>query len=141
MVRDTNLPAWHAIRISPPASLNIRPLDKLNPVWWLKNADDPVPPDWYLPGEKHRALKWSFRNPLHNFDFYVIGVADKKVIRYGRWPKDNFNPDGGWEVAIIRRKLLFLPFVSYQRTDCIFYLGWRERANFGVELKFPRSKK
>lgn len=133
----TNEPAWHSVRIAPPAGLKIRWRNKLNPVWWLQNADDPAPPDWYLPGEKHRALKWSFRNPLHNFDFYVIGVADKQIIRYGRWPQKNFNPNGGWELAVARRKSLFLPFVSYQRTHCIFYLGWRERGNFGAELKFP----
>ena len=138
---DTNLPAWHSIRTTPPAGLKIKWQDKLNPVWWLQNADDPVPPDWYLPGNKHRALKWSFRNPLHNFNFYVIGVADKKIIRSGRWPVKNFNPNGGWAVATVRRKLVLLPFVSYQRTHCIFYIGWRERGDFGAELKFPRTKK
>jgi hypothetical protein len=137
--RVTNEPAWHGVRVAPPAGLKIRWRDKLNPVWWLQNADDPAPPDWYLPGEKHRVFKWSFRNPLHNFDFYVIGVADKDIVRSGRWPQKNFNPGGGWEFAVARRKSLVLPFVSYQRADCIFYIGWRERGDFGVELKFPRA--
>ena len=141
MQRDTNVPAWHSIQVTPPAGLKIRWQDKLNPVWWLQNADDPVPPDWYLPGDKHRALKWSFRNPLHNFNFYIIGVADKPVVRSARWPEKNFNPKGGWEAAFVRRKLLLLPFVSYQRRHCIFYIGWRERGDFGAELKFPRATK
>ena len=139
--RDPNLPVWHDVHITPSAGLKIRWSAKLNPVWWLQNADDPAPPDWYLPGEKHRVLKWSFRNPLHNFNFYVIGVADKPIVRSARWPEKNFNPNGGWEAAIVRRKLLLLPFVSYQRTHCIFYIGWRERGDFGAELKFPRTKK
>lgn len=51
---------------------------KLNPLWWLGNADDPVPPpDWYRPGRRFRKARRHLRNPLHNFTFYVIGIADK----------------------------------------------------------------
>ena len=138
----TNQPAWHGVRLAPPVGLPaIRWRDRLNPVWWLQNADDPVPPPWYRPGEKSRAWKWRFRNPLHNFDYYVVGVADREIVRYGRDPEKNFNPRGGWELAVARRKLLLLPFISYHRRHCVFYFGWRERGNFGAELKFPRAPK
>ena len=50
---------------------------KMNPVWWFGNTDEPVAPDWYRSGKRGRNFMWHLRNPCHNFDFYVIGVADK----------------------------------------------------------------
>jgi hypothetical protein len=49
---------------------------------------------WYRPGDRHRDLKWSFRNPFHNFDHYVIGIADKSFQRSGKYPERNSNPRG-----------------------------------------------
>ena len=86
-------------------------------------------------------MKWSFRNPFHNFCFYVIGVADKKIVRCGRYPERNSDPNGGWNVAITRRILVLLPFVSYERKWMTFYLGWRERGAFGAEMRFHRKPK
>ena len=44
---------WHTIVVSPaPDVPKIRFFDKLNPVWWLENADEPVPPAWYRPGDR-----------------------------------------------------------------------------------------
>ncbi len=48
---------------------------KFNPVWWFGNLDDPTPPDSYRPEDRHRKIKWRLRNPLHNFMFYVVGIA------------------------------------------------------------------
>jgi hypothetical protein len=120
----------------------IRWYDKLNPVWWLENADDPAPPAWYLPGDRNRAMKWRFRNPFHNFDHYVIGVADRDFWRSGRYPERNSDPHGGWDVEIDRRKLAVLPFVSFERRGCDFYFGWREHGAFGIKLTFshPHNK-
>src|SRR5438552_13521592 len=42
---------------------------KLNPVWWFGNADDPIPPQWYRPGKGSRKLTWGLRNPCNNFTF------------------------------------------------------------------------
>src|ERR1700742_4347208 len=71
---------WHTVKGVPgPNRPKIYFYNKLNPIWWFKNSDDLTPPDWYKPDDKHRNLKWSFRNPMHNFNFYVIGVADKKI--------------------------------------------------------------
>ena len=137
MKRRYPLPPWHSIQIAPrPGLPKIHFYDKLNPVWWFKNSDEPIPPDWYKPNDKHRVRKWLFRNPLHNFDNYVIGIADKSSVRSGRYPLQTSNPHGGWNFAISRRKLIVLPFVSYRRGKFEFYLGWRERGNFGAKMNF-----
>jgi hypothetical protein len=132
---------WHTINVSPaPGVPGIHFYKKLNPIWWLENADDPVPPAWYLPGNRHRLLTWRFRNPFHNFDHYVIGVADKNFLRSGRYPERNSDPHGGWDFEIGWRRLVPLPFVSYERPGCNFYLGWREHGAFGAKLIFPRKR-
>lgn len=130
---------WHSVKILPSPRLpKIHFYDKLNPVWWLKNSDEPNPPAWYLPGDPQRRLKWKFRNPFHNFDSYVIGVADKKFTRSGFFPARNSDPRGGWDFEIVRRRLALLPFFSYERPRLTFYFGWRNRGAFGVELRFHR---
>jgi hypothetical protein len=114
---------------------------KWNPAWWLGNADDSTPPDWYRPGERGRNALWQLRNPLHNFTFYVIGTADKDFVRYGSEPTTVFSKDGGWNWAISRRGWLHLPFVSYRGKHVQFYALWRERGNFGLKLNRPRPKR
>ena len=107
---------------------------KWNPVWWFGNVDDPVPTPDYRPNDPHRQGKWYCRNSLHNFTFYVVGIADKPFVRTGRSPAKVFHPDGGWNWAVCRHRWWRLPFVSYQRGRFKFYLGWRERGNFGAKL-------
>ena len=139
---DTNSVHWHSIRVTPKLDLpEIHFYDKLNPVWWLQNADDPVQPAWYRRDDPHRALKWRFRNPLHNFNFYVIGVADKKFIRSGHYPERNSNPHGGWDFEVARRKIVLLPFISYEQSWITFYIGWREHGAFGAKLTFHHQPK
>jgi hypothetical protein len=134
--------SWHTVMIRPrPRAPKIHFYNKMNPVWWLKNSDDPVPPNWYRPNEKHRRTLWSFRNPLHNFDFYVIGVADKKFHRSGRYPKMNSDPHGGWDFEAARYKFFWLPFVSYHGENLDFYFGWRNRGNFGIKLNLGSKEK
>jgi hypothetical protein len=113
---------------------------KWNPVWWIGNADDRVPPEWYRPGEKGRGTLWQLRNPLHNFTFYVIGVADEDFIRYGREPEAVFARAGGWNWAVIEKGWLRLPFVSYEGKRLRFYALWRERGNFGLKATVRRRK-
>ncbi len=116
--------------------------DLINPIWWFGNDDDPTPPEWYRPGEAFRETLWYFRNPLHNFTFYVIGARqhsnDDAFVRCGDYPADVFAPVQGWNFAVIKYKGLRLPFVSYWNKDFKFYLGWRERGNFG--MKYNRVK-
>ncbi len=109
---------------------------KFNPVWWFGNWDDPEPPGWFRPDRRYRNRLWYVRNLLHNFMFYVVGIADQRFVRTGRYPGEVFSPQGGWNWAVCRYKCLLLPFVSFQKGDFKFYLGWRERGNFGVKLNF-----
>jgi hypothetical protein len=138
---ETSRAHWKTITIKPPARApKIHFYQKLNPVWWLKNNDDPKPPAWYRPDEKHRRLKWGFRNPFHNFDFYVIGVADKKFARSGKFPALNSDPRGGWDFEASRYKFIWLPFISYHRPQFDFYFGWRNRGNFGIKINANPKK-
>jgi len=113
---------------------------KMNPVWWFGNADEPLAPEWYRPGKRGRNFMWHLRNPCHNFDNYVIGVADKPFRRAGRYPEAISNPHGGWNWAVCRYKWLRLPFIAYDRGRFHFYCGWRERGNFGIKLNFSQGK-
>ena len=125
----------HSVRVTPrPGLPQIHTYNKLNPVWWFKNSDNPVPPACYKPEDKHRVLKWHCRNPFHNFDNYIIGVADKKFVRSGKYPERNSSPHGGWDFEVARRKLVLLPFISCQRGSFNFYFGWREHGSFGIKL-------
>ena len=118
----------------PPA----RALQKWNPLWWFGNVDDPEPPEWYRPGGPGRRWLWQLRNPLHNFTFYVIGVADKPFTRTGKFPDAVFAPDGGWNRAVARYGWLRLPFVSFNGERGRFYFGWRERGNFGCKVNWGK---
>lgn len=104
---------------------------KLNPAWWFGNIDDPVPPDGYRPGDPHRVRRWYCRNSLHNFTFYVFGIADKNFERVGYLEEGD-----GWRWAVCKYKWLRLPFLAYNRRGFHFYIGWRDRGNFGVKLNF-----
>lgn len=117
-----------------------RHFQKWNPIWWFGNLDDPMPPDWYRPGSGCRNVLWQLRNPLHNFTFYVIGIADKPFTRTGKFPDAVFAPDGGWNWAVAKHKWVRLPFVSYNGERWRFYLGWRERGNFGGKVNFGKLK-
>ena len=113
---------------------------KWNPVWWLGNADDPVPPDWYRPGQGMRGALWQLRNPLHNFTFYVIGMHDKDFVRRGKAPGAVFHPGGGWNWAVIEKGWMRLPFVSYEGRRIRCYALWREKGNFGLKLHAHRKE-
>ncbi|MDB6130049.1 MAG: hypothetical protein JWM04_1156 [Verrucomicrobiales bacterium] len=115
---------------------NVPTIQKFNPVFWFKNADEPVPPEDYKPDDKRRGLKWNLRNPFHNFTYYVIGMADKPFVRTGKHAADVFNPEQGWNWAVCKYRRVRLPFISYQNGGLKFYFGWRERGNFGIKLTF-----
>lgn len=132
---------WHCVRRFPsPKAPKIHFYNKLNPIWWFQNADDPDAPEWFRPGEKGREFKWFLRNPFHNFTFYVIGVADKEFVRSGRYPRRTSNPNGGWMFAVTRRRILPLPYWSYRRGRFEFYLGWRVQGNFGIKFNWKGER-
>lgn len=109
--------------------------EKISPVFWLGNNDDPEPPGWYRPDDPKRLRKWYVRNPFHNFTFYILGIADLEFTRIGNHPTEVFNPHGGWNWAWSHAKLLPFPFVSYRRDRTQAYFGWRERGNFGIAFR------
>jgi len=113
-------------------------LYKLNPLWWIANRDDPEPPadKWPNSPQWLRKLRWAMRNPLHNFTFYVIGCADKDYKVVGEYSEHVFNPEGGWKTHTVVCGKWRLPFRSYISKDekRKFYIGWRERGNFGIKL-------
>ena len=133
----TNAPAQRAVRNVP----TVRPttLQKLNPIFWFGNLDDPDPPDWYRPDDPRRDGKWYCRNSLHNFTFYVMGIADKEFEHTGRFPGELFNPNDGWNWTMCRYKCVRLPLISYKQGRFLFYAGWRTRGNFGLKLNFRNS--
>jgi len=141
LVFSTNVPPpWHTVAM--PLRTNLPVIhwyDKINPVWWFGNADEPVAPAWYEPGHCCRNLMWNLRNPIENFSNYVIGVGDKPTERSGRYPTLVGNPHGGWNFAVTRYGILYLPFWDYKNRRMEFYFGWRERGNFGIKLVFHQK--
>jgi hypothetical protein len=95
---------------------------KFFPLWWLCNSDDPLPPDWYLPGkwEPWRVVGWYLRNPLHNGNFYVWGVADRDYSLVTRWNKSR---RVYW--SFINVVASQLPFLSYESERLTIHLGWQ----------------
>jgi hypothetical protein len=114
---------------------------KLNPIWWLGNADEPYPPSWYRPGGHCRKFTWHLRNPCHNFSCYVVGIQDKRFTRVGRFPGKVSKPDGGWNWAVCRYRWLRLPFIDYARGRFEFYCGWRTGGDLGMKLNLWQEKK
>jgi len=111
-------------------------LKKLNPIWWFLNDHDKKAPIDFRPGSYGilRELLWLLRNPLHNFTFFIIGISDKPFVIRGLFPSNVFNPNGGWKYHFVIYKKLKLPFISYCN-KVQFYIGWRERGNFGISLR------
>lgn len=121
------------------------------PMWLLwaffLNEDDPLWGDAaFNPTQKDSAwwrIKWWFRNPAHNFTFYVIGVAHKQITRIGKYPNDVFSPVPGWNWAVAYTEpdgWFPLAFVSYTGRYVRWYVGWRERGNFGLKLTAAPKK-
>jgi len=132
---------------------------KLNPIWWFGNIDDPNPCiyDWYL--KEHCKpiqtffskylkinlkkcnllckLKWFlWRNPLHNFTFYVIGFKDKIEEGKIKYIGKQWAGYKEWNVAYIKTKSgIKIPiFISYNGYFQ-FYIGWRPSGNLGAVFR------
>lgn len=129
------------------------------------NDDDGIfgeePTAEYRPKEKaslKKALLWTCRNPLHNFCFYVIGSANRQnsaltllkinergfcALHYEPIAKHVFaSKNYGFLFALHGGKPFLSLRLSYSKNFCgEFYLGWRERGNFGIKLHpFKRKK-
>lgn len=106
-------------------------------IWALfGNDEDGIygPPD-FMSGSPQwlRAVFWWIRNPAHNLTFHVLAVPSP-FTSTGDFPNDVFNPHGGWNRCMrIGANGKRYPFLSYIGS-CKFYIGWRERGNFGIKL-------
>lgn len=147
--RGLDSPLYAAV---PRHRCQIRPFDIGHWIMWslFGNDDDGIfgegPKAHYYPEQNPslvKAIRWTVRNPFHNFCFYVIGSA--------------YRENGKVTCVDLRSKLngsrLFIgfhggkPFISL----CVrysperkgeFYFGWRERGNFGIKfLPFRREKR
>ena len=119
---------------------------KLNPIWWLGNADDGLCGErdpnmrWWRARECPNGctllckLKWFIRNPLHNFMFYVIGFADRGVSH-----SDKFWPQNGRKTIFLIRKVnglpIWLPWFAFKTKSWKGYIGWRDRGHFGIACR------
>lgn len=110
-------------------------------LWWafFGNADD-----GYYGDEKWRAgrkpsfwlaLQWWFRNPAHNFCFYVIGFADEDHIFVG---DKNWGVDFGWSIHWCVTTLTGKrrPLLTYRtKKGRMRYIGWRPYGAFGIAFR------
>jgi len=120
---------------------------KWNILWWFDNEHDPMPPERMHLWENYkpwiRYLLWRLRNPMHNFCYYVLGVADKEFLVTGDYPSSTFIPtgtgynrltltgtDGSWT-----RK-----FVSYRGPKWEWYYGWNHDGRWGLALRHAHAK-
>jgi hypothetical protein len=108
---------------------------KVNPLWWIATSKPPADYETHSP---LRRIDWFFRNPLHNFTFYVIGISDHvdspAFHRYGKYPNANFAPKPGWNICVIHYHWLRLPYVAYWNPRFSFYAGWRLAGEFGLKF-------
>lgn len=105
----------------------------------------------YEPVSFHKALSWTFRNPMHNFCFYVIGSAHRQNSEFTvlsatseEWKFFQYLPQGDTVFAGDKTSFYFgfhsgKPFISLRLsyTPCWqsdFYFGWRSRGNFGIKF-------
>ena len=135
-----------------------KPKQQDPPKWWplsnniigkllwniFGNSDDPEPPSWFKPDDKHRILRWYIRNPFHNLAFYIIGFEDKDRICYGINPGKVLIDGFCVYLSKIKRLPIIVPFLSYQRTmkNKIFqlYIGWRRGGAFGIKCRVISKK-
>lgn len=126
---------------SPPEVIPLR--KKLNFIWWFGNEFDPIesePQMW--PGRPlwQRRILWALRNPMENFNRYVIGVLDRAPECIGDIPDNNFRWPSGWKHHRVHPTVgdfaskLYLPFVSYNGSWQI-YAGWKHDGP--VRLRLP----
>lgn len=104
------------------------------------------------------AFRWWFRNPLHNFTHYVIGSASRQnsqytLVSYSKSGYECFQfHEKSKKDFFLNGPLFFLgfhggkPFIEFKvmsktGKESYFYLGWREKGNFGCKLALMSRKK
>jgi len=107
---------------------------------------------WSTEYNVQRAFFWTLRNPLHNFCYYVIGEAHRNhgqltllslntkkcgVFKYrSKADMGDLENNTGMLMAFHGWKPFFaLRMYLSPRYRCDFYVGWRERGNFGFKCQ------
>lgn len=106
-----------------------------------------MPPDdmhlWEGKPQWLRKLLWYLRNPLHNFTWYVIGVADRiKKVESMFEPYIQWYPGGGWlKLHVVTLKGTRLPFWSWWSKKSMIegYFGWRPSGAFSLPTLRKRT--
>lgn len=107
----------------------------------------------YCPEEQvsaWKAVKWSCRNPMHNFCYYVIGSAHQVnsefsllkcncrklcLCTYRSEPEQDFEKGPSFFLGFHGWKPCISIHLFYNKSyRGQFYLGWRERGNFGIKF-------
>jgi hypothetical protein len=114
---------------------------KLQPWWWLYNCDDPRPPADYSPGKPDwlRTALWYLRNPIHNGNFYVWGVADKNfTVTTHFLSKDEkiYWSTLNFRVGAVSVKL---PFFAFEGKRWVFKVGWQANGDFQIKVNMSNS--
>lgn len=103
-----------------------------------------------------KALAWMLRNPLHNFCYYVVGSAacpndeltilkiNRKQFLFWRYSPVAHTVFGGRYTSFYfgfhnGKPLISLRLSYGNKWKSDFYIGWRERGNFGIKF-LPLTK-
>ena len=90
-------------------------------------------------------LRWWLRNPLHNFTWYVLGIAHFSTLRFD----ENETEQPGWnfsysviavEYEFLKDKAPRYYFFHYIGKRFEFYLGWRGTGAFGAKFRRVRER-
>ena len=114
---------------------------KLQPWWWFYNCDDPRHPANYAAGNHDwlRTAMWYLRNPIHNGNFYVWGVADRNftvTTHFLSKDKKTYWSILDFQAGLVRVKL---PFFAYEGKRWIFKIGWQANGDFQLKINISNS--
>lgn len=119
--------------------------------WWnfMGNWNEPMP----FPEHRRKQAEESwlppiiwwqiFRNPLHNFCHYWIGITPLGP-RYcwilpeaAGWVRTTNPQKGPWQYSYWSKPNSWfkLPFLNFDNDNWQFYIGWLSRGNFGMALR------
>lgn len=116
---------------------------KTNPFGNYDNPE-PLPELWKDKPHWIRLLLWYFyRNPLHNLQWYILGIVDTidEWDITGDYPKDVWNPNDGWNRLTFTHKTTgkHKHFRSYRGKYIEFYFGIRYNGAYGVAFRRTKS--
>lgn len=138
-------------KIIPRHRCQIRPLDLGHWITWtlFGNDDDGLfgegPHAHYRPQQSPslgKAFCWTLRNPFHNFCFYVIGSAHRENGKINIIKLQSKLNGSRFLFAFHGGKPFLSLTVNYNpQRKGEFYIGWRERGNFGLKFLPYRQQK